>query len=148
MHLNQFGSEETCYILSNTDGSIERGCTLDVNNSNVDPNWCYESEDCGECMDDACNKENIYFTYCLQCDSLNDENCAIPVFGSNEFYVKCTSIHYDEVEQHDINDDAHNQSDTHTQTYTHIPYPFSKSGCYSLKQGENEDFIEIVYEFI
>lgn len=131
----QFGSEETCYILSKIDGSIERGCTLDFNNSHNDPNWCYESEHCDECTDHACNSENIFFGYCLQCDSLNEENCANPVFGSNEFYVQCAPGHYDEIEQHDIADDSYNQNGTNTQTYTHDPYSFNKRGCYSLKQG-------------
>ncbi|XP_055309596.1 uncharacterized protein LOC129573251 isoform X2 [Sitodiplosis mosellana] len=124
----RFGTEESCYIRSHIDGTIERGCTLDI--TDADPNWCDELEDCDECTDGGCNSENVYFGYCLQCDSLNDENCANPIFGFHEFFLKCTPIRYDEFEEND----SYNQNNTATQTYTYDPYPFSKRGCYALIQ--------------
>lgn len=132
-YFNQFGKEESCFILSHFDGTIERGCTLD--RTDADPNWCNELESCGECIGDGCNDENIYFGYCLQCNSLNDKNCESPIIGSNEFYIQCAPIRYEEFEENH-NNDSYNINPTVEEDSYYEPYPFSKRGCFSIKQGK------------
>lgn len=124
---------ESCYIQVHMDGTVERGCTLDK--TKMDPNWCDELEDCDHCTSDGCNNENFYFGYCLQCNSLNDgRNCEKPIFGSNEFYLQCTPMRFEEVDQLD---EAYNKNGTDDDDFFYEPYPFSKRGCYSLQQGKN-----------
>lgn len=146
MCFDQFGTVESCYIRSYFDGAIERGCTLEITDDGSD--CCTEMESFSECVDNGCNDENIYFGYCLKCDSLNDKNCENPIFGSDEFYTKCDPMRFEEQnkhdehesnEQHESNEEDGHDSDADSDANVHfVPYPFSKRGCYSLKQCKCE----------
>lgn len=117
LSLFQFGTEETCFRRAHGDGSVERGCTLDANVDN--PNWCKDMSDCVECEGNGCNDENMYFSNCLNCDSISDPNCSNPLPESSEFYVTCVSTLLDDT----------------TITARFEPYPFKKRGCYMNYKG-------------
>lgn len=71
----------------------------------------------------------------MQCDSLNDKNCESPIIGSNEFYIQCAPIRLEEFEENH-NNISSNVNNTVKELSYYEPYPFSKRGCYSLKQGK------------
>lgn len=101
-----FGVEETCYTKLFDDGTVERGCTLDATDD--DPDWCDESSDCQTCEYEGCNIENIRISSCLQCESEYGADCAV-LDDPSEFIEPCY--------------------------VTAEPYPYSKRGCYTIKQG-------------
>lgn len=69
----------------------------------------------------------MYFNNCLQCDSINDENCEQLPGKSSEFHVTCVST----------------ESNDSVATYHFKPYAFSKRGCYINYKGYKLDCVKI-----
>ncbi|XP_055309594.1 uncharacterized protein LOC129573250 [Sitodiplosis mosellana] len=118
-----FGAEESCYTRSFSDGSVERGCTLDA--AVGDPDWCKDIDECNECKGHGCNNENIQFSFCLQCHSTDDIDCKNPANGTETFNVKCVPIHNNS----SVTDNA-------VKTAIYDPYSFTERGCYIINRGD------------
>lgn len=100
-----FGRIESCFVRFFDNGTVERGCTVDVDQHKW--NWCSDSENCAECYTDGCNSPNVKYHSCGQCKGDKDGECA-KLSNARDFIKKCDNIEH---------------------------YPYSKRGCYTIEQG-------------
>lgn len=135
MFKNQFGVEETCYVRELSDGVVERGCTLD--STGGDPDWCTDLDDCDQCKGNGCNNYNIRFSYCLQCDSADENECKNPPNGTEMFNVKCLPY----------GSDIRVDNSSMETLSLFDPYSFDERGCYTIRKGIQTFHFETVKNY-
>lgn len=100
-----FGRIESCFVRSFDNGTVQRGCTVDVDQYKW--NWCTDTDNCTECFTDGCNSFNVKYHSCGQCKGDKDGECA-KLSNPGDFIKKCDNTEH---------------------------YPYSKHGCYTIEQG-------------
>lgn len=103
-----FGREETCFTREVGNGTVERGCTLDLTGG--DPDWCQLTDNCNECSESGCNDENVKLDWCIQCDSTRDGEQCMNLIDAEHFIAECET--------------------------GRSSYNLSRSGCYTINTGK------------